>query len=82
MPEAPDPTRFCDLARNEEPMCETEAVVAIKDRTGREVWGCETHARYALEAIEGARLSRFHDREAAQRLLDLPWNHRGDGLGL
>lgn len=76
-----DPTRFCDLARNEEATCETEAVVAIKDREGTEVWGCELHARFALEGIEGSCLSRVHDPDAARRLLSLPWNHRGD-MGL
>ena len=81
MTSAVDPTRFCDLARNEEPTCTTAAVVAIKDPTGAQSWGCEIHAGRALEAIVGARISRFHDASAAQRLLALPWNH-GGGAGL
>lgn len=70
-----DPTRFCDLARNEEPMCPTDPVVAIVDRTGRQSWGCEEHAGAALVAIEGARIAKVADWRAADRLLRLPWNH-------
>lgn len=75
---AGDPSTFCDLARNEEAVCSTEPVVAITDRTGRQTWGCETHAGSALMAIEGARIAKVRDWRAADRLLRLPWNHSAE----
>lgn len=72
---AVDPTRFCDLARNDEPTCTVEPVVAIADRTGRQTWACEDHAAAGLTAIEGARIAKVRDWRAADRLLKLSWNY-------
>ncbi len=75
-----DRAQPCRLSPEDEPTCAAAAVVAVEDRRQDVVWGCETHAAAALNAIEGARLAQVTDWSAARRLLALPWNHRVDGL--
>lgn len=70
---------FCGLAPAEEPLCPARPVVAVRDVTEWEAWGCETHAAAALAAIDGARIGRVTDWDACGRLLSLPWNRRSPG---
>jgi hypothetical protein len=74
-----DTAQACRLSPEDEPPCTAAAVVAIEDRRQDVVWGCETHAASALNAIEGARIAHVADWSAARRLLALPWNHRVEG---
>jgi len=61
----------------EEHGCNDVAVVSVVDETGDGEWGCERHAGEALSVIDGAKINKVGDWDAARRLLRLPWNQRG-----
>jgi len=67
---------LCVLTTADEPRCATAAVVAVRDRSGEQRWGCERPAAAALAGIIGARIGQVADWDACGRLLALPWNYR------
>lgn len=54
--------------------CERSAVVSVIDPTGATSWGCGGHAAATLAYVEGSKLSKIADWDAARLLLALPWN--------
>lgn len=77
-PDAPHDQLPCALWPHEEPPCPDTAVVSVVDQVGDGEWGCERHAAEALSVIDGAKISKVGDWDAARRLLALPWNQRSD----
>lgn len=56
------------------PACNETAVVSVIAPSGAIEWGCELHAGQELEDIDRARIMSVGNRDAARRLLGLPWN--------
>lgn len=54
--------------------CTDPAVASVLDQSGAAEWGCERHAAAALAVVDGAKLGKVADWDAARRLLALPWN--------
>lgn len=55
-------------------LCLEVAVVSVVEPDAEPEWGCELHAGKVLENASRAQIMSVGDRDAACRLLALPWN--------